>query len=91
MTVDDMQFRSGVFSNLCLIGAILLTILLQLATIYLPFLQPIFKTQPLSLTELLICFALSSVIFVAVEIEKWMVRHWNIYNDTLYATVESKP
>jgi len=87
MTVDDMLFTIGVFSNLYLIGAILL----QLATIYLPFLQPIFRTQPLSLAELLICCALSSVIFFAVEIEKWMIRHWNIYNDTMYATSEGKP
>jgi len=61
-----------------------LTILLQLATIYIPVLQPIFKTQPLSLIELLICCGLSALIFVAVEIEKWMIRHWNIYNDSLY-------
>ncbi|WP_455219737.1 cation-translocating P-type ATPase, partial [Kaarinaea lacus] len=80
----ESLFTIGVFSNFYLIGAILLTILLQLATIYLPFLQPIFKTQPLSLNELAICFALSSVIFVAVEIEKWMIRHWNIYGDDLY-------
>ncbi|WP_455207420.1 calcium-translocating P-type ATPase, PMCA-type [Kaarinaea lacus] len=80
----ESLFSIGVFSNLYLIGAILLTVLLQLATIYLPVLQPIFKTQPLSLTELLICCGLAIVIFVAVEIEKWMVRHWNIYSDKLY-------
>jgi len=80
----ESLFTIGVFSNLYLIGAILLTILLQLATIYLPVLQPIFKTQPLSLNELLICCGLASVVFVAVEIEKWMVRRWNIYGDTLY-------
>ncbi|WP_455365914.1 calcium-translocating P-type ATPase, PMCA-type, partial [Kaarinaea lacus] len=66
----ESLFTIGVFSNMYLIGAIVLTILLQLATIYLPILQPIFKTQPLSLNELLICFGLSSVIFIAVEIEK---------------------
>ncbi|WP_455220792.1 calcium-translocating P-type ATPase, PMCA-type [Kaarinaea lacus] len=78
-------FTIGVFSNLYLIGAILLTVLLQLATIYLPILQPIFKTQPLSLIELLICCGLSIVVFLAVEVEKWMIRHWNIYGDSLYA------
>jgi P-type Ca2+ transporter type 2C len=86
----ESLFTIGVFSNLYLIGTILLTILLQLATIYLPVLQPIFKTQPLSLTELIICCALSSIIFVAVEIEKWMIRYWNIYNDSLYAAVDRK-
>ena len=58
--------------------------LLQLATIYVPFLQPIFKTEALTLNELLICCALAVTVFFAVEIEKWMVRHWNIYNDPLY-------
>ena len=84
----ESLFTIGVMSNRYLLGAIVLTILLQLATIYVPFLQPIFKTQPLSLVELLICCVLSVMVFIAVEIEKWMVRHWNIYNDPLY---EGKP
>jgi len=79
-------FAIGVFSNPYLIGAIVLTVFLQLATIYLPWLQPIFKTQPLSLLELLICCGLAAVILVAVEIEKWMIRRWNIYNDSLYSS-----
>lgn len=87
----ESLFTIGVFSNSYLVSAVLLTILLQLAIIYLPFLQPIFKTQPLSSIELLICCALASVVFVAVEIEKWTVRHWNIYNDTLYAGDHGKP
>jgi Ca2+-transporting ATPase len=87
----ESLFTIGVFSNRYLIGAILLTILLQLAIIYVPLLWPIFKTQPLTLTELLTCCVLASVVFVAVEIEKWMVRHWNIYNDTLYAAIKNKP
>jgi Ca2+-transporting ATPase len=74
-------FTVGVFSNLYLVGAVALTVLLQLATIYVPLLQPIFKTQPLTPNELFICFALPVVVFIAVEIEKWMVRNWNIYGD----------
>ena len=81
----------GVLSNPYLTGAVLLTVLLQLAIIYLPFLQSIFKTQPLNLTELLICCALASVVLVAVEIEKWMIRHWNIYNGTLSTADHGKP
>lgn len=68
-------FTIGFFSNRYLTGAIALTVLLQLAVIYLPFLNAIFKTQPLSLAELALCFALSLVVFVAVEIEKWFIRH----------------
>jgi len=79
----------GIFSNRYLIGAITLTILLQLATIYVPLLQPVFKTQPLTFNELAICCALSSLVFIAVEIEKWLIRDRNIYGDDLYARKKS--
>ena len=71
-------FKQGIFSNMQLIGAVLLTIGLQLAVIYIPFLQDIFRTESLSLTELLLCFGLSSIVFWAVEIEKWVKRRRNI-------------
>lgn len=67
-------FTQGPWSNRPLLGAVLLTFILQLATIYLPFLHPIFKTAPLSWDELAVCLALSSVVFVAVEAEKWLLR-----------------
>ena len=63
-------FRQGALSNKPLLGAVLLTLILQLATIYVPFLNSVFKTQPLSAGELIVTFLLSSVVFVAVEIEK---------------------
>jgi len=34
-------------------------------------LQDIFRTQALTLSELLLCIRLSSIVFWAVEIEKW--------------------
>ncbi len=67
-------FTQGFFSNKPLVGAFLLTFVLQMATIYLPVLNPIFKTEPLSLAELLFTLALSSVVFIAVEIEKFFKR-----------------
>ena len=71
---SESLFTLGLFSNKPLLGAVVLTFLLQMATIYLPFLNPIFKTEPLSLNELLITLLLSSVVFIAVEIEKWVKR-----------------
>ena len=56
-------------TNLQLIGAILLTVVAQLAVIYVPTLSPIFKTSPLSLPDLLMCFGLGSVVLLVVEIE----------------------
>ena len=68
-------FRQGALSNKPLLGAVLLTFALQLATIYVPLLNPVFKTAPLTAAELLLTMLLSSVVFVAVEIEK-AVKRW---------------
>lgn len=75
----ESLFGQGLFSNMPLLGAVLLTFGLQMAVLYVPTLQPIFKTEALSRDELLICLALSSVVFFAVEIEKWMRRRGWIY------------
>jgi Ca2+-transporting ATPase len=75
----ESLFRQGVWSNRPLFWTVLATGLLQLATIYVPFLNPIFKTEPLSRGELVFSLLLSAVVFVAVEIEKWMVRRGWLY------------
>ena len=72
-------FSIGLFSNLPMLGAVMLTLLLQLAVIYLPALNDIFHTQPLPMFDLVICLLLSSLVLVAVEIEKWLVRRGLIY------------
>ena len=77
----ESLFSQGLFSNKPLLGAVMLTFGLQMAVLYVPVLQPIFKTEALSGDELLFCLALSSVIFFVVEIEKWMRRRGWIYRD----------
>ncbi|MDO6438423.1 cation-translocating P-type ATPase [Cyclobacterium sp. 1_MG-2023] len=67
-------FTMGIFGNRHLIMAVLITIGLQLAVVYLPFLQNIFNTQALTFSELAICLALSSIVFWFVELEKWTKR-----------------
>ena len=67
-------FAQGLRSNLPLTGAVLLTLALQMATIYVPLLQPIFRTEALSMAELALCAATASVVFAAVEIEKAVRR-----------------
>jgi len=64
-------------TNKPLLWAVLLTFALQMATIYIPFLNPIFKTEPLTAWELFITILLSTVVFVAVEIEKTFKRSRN--------------
>ncbi len=75
----ESLFTQGVLSNRPLVGAVLLTFGLQLATIYLPWLNPIFKTEPLDASELAFCLAMSSVVFVAVEVEKTLIRRGWLY------------
>jgi Ca2+-transporting ATPase len=41
-----------------------------MATIYVPWLNPIFRTEPLSLGELALCIGAALVVLVVVEIEK---------------------
>lgn len=59
-----------IFTNFALWAAVLLTFLLQLATIYIPALNKVFHTKTLSLEEFGVTLILSSVVFFAVEIEK---------------------
>ena len=63
-------FRMGLLSNKPLLYSVLLTVILQLVVIYLPWCNKIFRTAPLSPLELGISFLLSSVVFLAVEVEK---------------------
>jgi Ca2+-transporting ATPase len=70
----ESLFTVGLLSNKALLGAVLLTFILQLCVIYVPFLQEMFKTDALSLGELLVSLVLSTVLFWGVELEKWLMR-----------------
>jgi Ca2+-transporting ATPase len=70
----DSIFTIRLFSNKLMVIAVLLTFVLQLALIYVPFLQGFFSTEALPLTDLLIALVSSSVVFIAVELSKWVNR-----------------
>jgi Ca2+-transporting ATPase len=70
----DSLFRIGVFSNKALIGSVALTFGLQMAVVYWPPLQSIFKTTALTAGELAACIALSTIVFWAVETQKLLSR-----------------
>lgn len=72
----ESVFVTGLFANRALVGAVALTFLLQLAVIYIPFMQTIFRTTALSAADFALTVALSTIIFVAVELEKWVRRRW---------------
>ena len=75
----ESLWRLGLGTNKALLGAVALTFALQMATIYVPFLNPVFKTQPLSASELGLCLAAAGVVFVVVEMEKlWRRRRQQV-------------
>jgi Ca2+-transporting ATPase len=77
----------GLFSNLPMLGAVLLTVALQLMVIYVPAFNGVFQTEPLPLPELLLCFAIAALVLPAVELEKWLVRRGLLYR----SSPEAKP
>jgi Ca2+-transporting ATPase len=77
----ESLFRQGFMSNPPLLGAVVLTFALQMTTLYVPALSRVLKTVPLSLGELLGCVGLASLVFVAVEAEKWLIRGGHLYAD----------
>ncbi len=70
----ESLFKLGLFTNKAMLGAIAAGVVLQLAVIYVPFLNPIFDTKPLTAGELLLCTALSFIPFIAIELEKFVKR-----------------
>jgi Ca2+-transporting ATPase len=68
--------RLGLFTNPRLLLGIGLALVLQLAVIYLPFAWPIFRTVPLAPADLLVCLALATLVWPAVELRKFTQRRW---------------
>lgn len=75
-------FSQGLLSNKPLLGAVAITFALQIAAIYTPWLNSLLNTQPLTFAELSFCLFLSPVVFILVEIEKWLRRKKWIYRDS---------
>jgi P-type Ca2+ transporter type 2C len=73
-SVNKLVIEINPFSNPLLLWAILGTIGLQLAVVYIAPLRSFFGTHPLSLFELGVCFGCSLLIFIWIEGEKLFVR-----------------
>jgi P-type Ca2+ transporter type 2C len=71
---DESLFSVGLLSNKPLLLAVALTFVLQLLAVYVPFLEEFLKTEALPVADLAIAVALGSVVFWAVEVEKWLTR-----------------
>jgi Ca2+-transporting ATPase len=70
----ESLFTAGLFSNLPLLGAVALSVVLQLAVVYAPSLQPVFGTVDLPGRWLALAFGLAALVFFAVEMEKGIRR-----------------
>jgi len=66
-------FKIGLFSNPTLLYLIALSILSTVSVIYVPFLQATFGTVPLGLVDWVRILAASSLVIVAVEVEKYLL------------------
>lgn len=73
-------FQLGIWSNRPLLGALVITFGLQMATLYIPALNRLFRTTPLTAYELLGCIGASATVFCAVEAEKWLMRTGCLYS-----------
>jgi Ca2+-transporting ATPase len=67
-------FQIGLFSNRYMVAAVLVSLALLLVTVVTPFLNPIFNTRPLGLTEWAVVIGLALVPAVTEEITKWFQR-----------------
>ncbi|HEY8244815.1 MAG TPA: HAD-IC family P-type ATPase, partial [Casimicrobiaceae bacterium] len=78
----ESLFSIGLGTNLPLLGAVLLGGALQVMVIYVPWFNGLLKTQPLTAAEFALCVLLPSLVFVAIEIEKWLARRGVIYRSS---------
>ncbi len=68
-------FNIGIFSNKYLVGAVLLSVGLQISVVYTPGLQPLFGTVPLNMGEWVVILVLSSVVLLVGELKKKVRTH----------------
>lgn len=68
------MFSSGLFANLGMWGAIILTVVLQLLIVYVPFLDSVFKTTPLDGKMMLVIVIVTIVCILCIELAKYINR-----------------
>jgi Ca2+-transporting ATPase len=75
----ESLFAIGVTSNRLLLLAVLASVGLHLLLIYVPWLQQVFGTEAIAPSALALACALSLLVFVGVELEKWAIRRGWLY------------
>lgn len=77
-SMKESIFGLPFFSNKYILGSMLLSFLLSILTVSLPFMRAIFHTSPLSMIDWLKIILTSLSIIVVVEIEKLIRRRTNV-------------
>ena len=70
----ESLLRTGLLTNKAMLGAIVITVLLQLVLIYWGPAQQLFHTEALTIRDLLICFGVGMSVIILVEIWKIFAR-----------------
>ncbi|OQV11428.1 Calcium-transporting ATPase type 2C member 1 [Hypsibius exemplaris] len=83
-------FTIGLFTNRAFLVAVSLSIVGQLMVIYVPMLQAVFLTEALTLHDLLFLAALTSTVFVASEVKKFIERWMRRRRPPLYSTFDDQ-
>lgn len=68
------MFQIGLFSNRWVLGGIGLTLLLQMLFTYLPAMNVAFGSRPIGFLEWGLIISVSFVIYIVIEVEKWIRR-----------------
>ena len=66
-------FRIGIFSNRSMNWAVVSSLILLLAVVYIPFLQPVFDTVPIGWMQWLYLLPLLFLPALAAELTKWLL------------------
>jgi Ca2+-transporting ATPase len=78
-SLTEPLIRIGLFSNKYIIIGIIIMVSLQIAYTYLPEMNLLFKSAPISLEAWMMIIVISIISFLIIEIEKWIGRKRNSY------------
>ncbi len=74
-TENHSIFSKKFFSNLYLVGAIIIVVLLQIFAVYNPFMQKVLHTTSLNVSEWILIISVSASIVLVEEIRKFFIRY----------------
>jgi len=73
-SIRESLFTIGIFTNKVLFGLIISVVALQLGVLLIPGLKAFFRVIDLTSGDLFLIIVASSLVFIATEIEKWLIQ-----------------